>query len=142
MAKIEDRDEIDPKEREVLEGFMRSHGLSGETRLYRSTRTEFLSAGPAAGALLLSANAASPEAVVDVYAGGHIVVAEQLGPGLAFAEKRDNPWSAPDRKVVEVRLADALAQGGLLYPVESVVTEKVWFVTLPAGSVAVREVRA
>jgi hypothetical protein len=77
-----------------------------------------------------------------VCAGGHIIVAEQLGPGLALAEKRDNQWLAPDRTLVEVRLEDVLAQGGLLYPVESVVTEKVWFATLPRGSVVVRAIPA
>jgi hypothetical protein len=129
----------DPKA-QALEGLLRSNGLSGETRLFRCTRAEFLSPGKAPGTFSMSANAASPEAVVDVYGNGHIRVAEQLGPGLAFAEQRDNQWRAPDRKLVEVRVEDVLAQGGLLYPVESVITEKVWFVTLPRGSVAVRVV--
>ena len=46
----------------------------------------------------------------------------------------------PERKLVEIRLGDVLAQGGLVYPVESVVTEKTWFMTLPQGAVPVREV--
>ena len=37
--------------------------------------------------------------------------------------------------MVAVRLGDVLAQGGLIYPVESVITEKVWYCTLPAGSI-------
>jgi len=132
----------DPKTHQALEALLRSNGLSGETRFYRCTRAEFLKPGAAHGSLSLSANGESPEAVVDVYGGGHIKVAEQLGPGLAFAEKADNQWRAADRRLVEVRLEDVLAQGGLLYPVESVVTEKVWFATLPKGSIPVREVRA
>ena len=131
----------DPKTHQALESLLRSSGLGRDARLYRCTRSEFLSPGSAPGSLTLTANAESPEAVVDVYAGGHIKVAEQLGPGLAFAEKRDNQWLAADRKLVEIRLEDVLAQGGLLYPVESVVTEKVWFATLPKGSIPVREVR-
>ena len=63
-----------------------------------------------------------------------------IGPGLALAEERDNQWLSPERKLVEVPLGDVLAQGGLVYPVESVVTEKTWFMTLPQGEVAVREV--
>jgi hypothetical protein len=132
----------DPKTVRVLEELLRSNGLSGETRLYRCTRPEFLGPGEAPRSLSMSANDASPEAVVDVYANGHIVVAEHLGPGLAFAEQRDNQWRAPDRKLVEVLVEDVLAQGGLLYPVESVITEKVWFATLPRGSISVREVGA
>ena len=132
----------DPKTHQALEALLRSNGLSAGTRFYRCTRAEYLKPGATPCSLTLSANGESPEAVVDVYGGGHIKVAEQLGPGLAFAEKRDNQWLAPDRKLVEVRLEDVLAQGGLLYPVESVVTERVWYATLPEGSVPVREVRS
>ncbi|HEX6886017.1 MAG TPA: hypothetical protein VF530_21765 [Planctomycetota bacterium] len=132
----------DPRTQAALESLLRAHGLSSESRLYRCTRREFLRPGEAPGTLSLSASVAAPEAVVDVYRNGHTLVAEQLGPGLAFAELRDNQWRAPDRALVEVRVEDVLAQGGLLYPVESVITEKVWFATLPRGSVAAREVRA
>lgn len=113
----------DPKTLQALEGLLRSNGLSVKTRLYRCTRAEFLSPGQAPGTLSLSANDASPEGVVDIYRNGHTLVAEQLGPGLAFAEQRDNQWRAPDRKLVEVLIEEVLAQGGLLYPVESVITE-------------------
>jgi hypothetical protein len=43
-----------------------------------------------------------------------------------------------DRVEVEVRLADIIAQGGLVYPVESVTVERVVYCTLPSGSVTVR----
>ena len=132
----------DPKTSQALEDLLRSNGLSGKTRLYRCTRPEFLAPGEAPGRLSMSANDASPEAVVDIYGNGYILVAEHLGPGLAFAEQRDNQWRAPDRKLVEILIEDVLAQGGLLYPVESVITEKVWFATLPRGSISVREVGA
>jgi hypothetical protein len=39
---------------------------------------------------------------------------------------------------VEVRLGDILRQGGLIYPVESVTVERVWYCTLPEGAVDVR----
>ena len=112
----------------------------GETRFYRCTLAEFVSPGPDPDSFSLSANGESPEAVVDIYGGGYVVLAEQVGPGLAFAEQSGNQWRAPDRKIVEVRLGDVLAQGGLVYPVESVVTEKVWYLTLPRGAVPVREI--
>jgi hypothetical protein len=41
---------------------------------------------------------------------------------------------------VAVRLRDVLDQGGLLYPVESVITEPVWYLTLPTGRVRVERV--
>ena len=129
----------DPKTQETLGALLRSNGFTAETRFYRCTLPEFLSSGSEADSLRLSANASSPEAIVDVYGSGHIVVAEQIGPGLALAEERDNQWLSPERKLVEVRLGDVLAQGGLVYPVESVVTEKTWFMTLPQGEVSVRE---
>ena len=130
----------DSKTREALDALLRSNGFTADTRFYRCTLPDFLSPGSEAGSRRLSANADSPEAVVDVYGSGHIVVAEQIGPGLALAEERDNQWHSPERKLVEVRLGDVLAQGGLVYPVESVVTEKTWFMTLPQGGVRVREV--
>jgi len=133
---------LDPETRRTLDELLQTDGLDRATRLYRSTRTEFLQPASAPGEFALSANPESPEAIVDLYRGGHIVVADQAGPGLAFAERADHQWHGEDRMQVEVRLEDVLAQGGLVYPVESVVTEKVWYVTLPAGSIRAREARA
>ena len=108
------------------------------------------------GVYRLAANASPSESVVDVYGQGHLVQADQLGAGLAFAESARPNWqetmelrtlragkgpgnAALDRVEVEVRVADVLSQGGLLYPVESVTVEKAWYCTLPAGHVEVRE---
>ena len=131
---------LDEDTRGTLEALLQSNGFSNETSLYRCTLTEFLKPGPNPDAFSISANAESAEAVVDIYGGGHVVVAEQVGPGLAFAEQRENQWRSPDRRAVEVLLSDVLIQGGLVYPVESVVTERVWYLTLPSGAVQVREV--
>ncbi len=60
--------------------------------------------------------------------------------GLAFSEVRDNQWAEEGRIEVEVRLGDVLGQGGLVYPVESVITEKVWYLTMPEGEVRVLRV--
>jgi hypothetical protein len=86
-----------------------------------------------------------------VYGAGYLVQAGAVGAGLAFAESASPNWqetmemrtlrgrqTPEDRVEVEVRLGDALAQGGLLYPVESVTVERAWYVTLPTGSVDVR----
>jgi hypothetical protein len=121
-----------------LADLLAENGLTVETRLYRSSRPEYLSPAGSEGAHTLSANDDPSEAVIDVYEGGHLRLAKEVGAGLAFSERSDNEWVAPDRTLVELRLGDALDQGGRLYPVESVITDRVWYVTLPAGGIGVR----
>lgn len=141
----------------VLDRLIAEHGLAGDRRLYREAVRESLLPGDAPGVYCLPANPNPNEAVVDVYGQGHLVQADQLGPGLSFAESARPDWQETmemrvmkagggkpgalpvDRVEVEVRLLDILRQGGLIYPVESVTVERVWYCTLPAGSVNVRE---
>ena len=115
-------------------------GLSPESRFYRHTRPEHLEPLDEPGTYRISANPDPSEAVVDVYAGGHTTLAVHMGPGLAFAEAPENEWRESGRACVELRLRDVLDQGGRVYPVESVVTERVWYFTLPEGGVRVRGV--
>jgi hypothetical protein len=142
----------------VLDKLLEEHGLVGDTRLYREAVRESLTPTDTPGVYRLPANDNPSEAVVDVYGQGYLVQAEQVGPGLAFAVSAVLDWQetmemralkagrgklgAPpvDRVEVEVQLQDILRQGGLIYPVESVTVERVWYCTLPAGSVDVREV--
>ncbi len=128
----------DPKVRAVLEELMQTNGFSSESRFYRSTLPEFIRPADKPGIALISANDDPSEAVVDVYSQGHICLAQQVGAGLAFAESEDNEWREPGRTVVELRLQDVLDQGGCIYPVESVITERVWYFTFPNGEVPVR----
>ena len=123
--------------RAILRELMASNDLSEESRLYRATLAEFLTPTARDGIYRITANDDASEALVDIYEGGHICVAGQKGPGLAFAEAPDNEWCTSDRSCVEVCLRDVLEQGGLIYPVESVITSKVWFFTLPKGEVEV-----
>ena len=123
-----------------LQELMESHGLTEDSVLYRETLGEFLSDTPYPGMHSLSANDDPTEAVIDVYGGGHISLAAQIGPGLGFAENHENQWREEDRVTVSVRLGDVFAQGGLIYPVESVITETVWYLTIPEGQVVVRKV--
>lgn len=142
----------------ALDKLLEEHGFAGDTRLYREAVRDVLAPTDTPGAFRLPANATPSESVVDIYGQGHLVQAEQVGPGLAFAETALPNWQetmemralkagrgmidAPpgDRVEVEVRLQDILRQGGLIYPVESVTVERVWYCTLPTGSVDVREV--
>lgn len=123
---------------ELLAELMASNDFTAESRLYRHTLAEFLESTGEAGVYHISANDDPSEAIVDVYGGGHISLAVRLGPGLAFAESAESEWQDSDRVCVVVRLADVLEQGGLIYPVESVITDRVWYLTLPSGGVTVR----
>lgn len=120
--------------------------------MYREAERASLTPAETPGAYRLAANARPSESVVDIYGPGYVVQAEQVGPGLAFAESASPNWqetmelralqaASGDRVEVEVRLEDLLRQGGLMYPVESVTVERAWYFTLPQGSIEVREAR-
>jgi hypothetical protein len=143
----------------TLDRVLRENGLEADTLLYREAVRESLASTGELGRYRLAANANPSEAVVDVYGPGHLVQAEQVGQGLAFAEtpapnwqetmemralragRGPQPTAPPDRVEVVVRLEDVLRQGGLIYPVESVTVERAWYCTLPSGWIEVREVR-
>jgi len=140
----------------ILTRLLEEHGLAGDARLYREAMRESLIPTGQPGVYSLAANASPSESVVDVYGPGYVVQADQVGPGLAFAESASPNWqetmelrtlraspgearSSEDRVEVEVRLGDILGQGGLIYPVESVTVERAWYCTLPDGRVDVRK---
>lgn len=123
-----------------LKEWMRSNDLTAETRLYRYSLPEFVRATDDPGIAEITANEDPSEAVSDVYGQGHTTLAVHVGAGLAFAETLNNDWRSDERRCVELRLGDALDQGGLVYPVESITTERVWYVTIPQGRIRVRVV--
>ena len=124
----------------LLSQLMQDGELTPETLLYRHTLPEFLGPKDDSGFCALSANPTPSEAVHDVYGGGHMALAEHVGPGLAWTATVDSEWANEDRVAVAMRLGDALEQGGLIYPAGSIVTDRAWYVTLPAGEVPVRRV--
>ena len=141
----------------TLDKLLEDYELAGDTRLYREVTPEALAATDTPGVFRITANRAPSESVVDVYGQGHLVQAEQVGPGLAFAESSSPNWqetvemrtlkaSGPAGVLalppieVEVQLKDILEQGGLVYPVESVTVERVWYCTLPENGIDVRPV--
>jgi hypothetical protein len=147
----------DETTRKALEKLMNEHHLFAETPLYREAMRDSLTPTGTPGVFRLQANPNPGETVVDIYGQGYVVQAEQVGPGLAFAESDTPNWQetmemralratrsskakVADHVEVEIRLSDILSQGGLVYPVESVTVEKAWYCTLPAGSIEVREV--
>ena len=121
----------------ALTELMAENGFTAETRFRRYTLPEFLTPAGEDGRLELSANPDPSEGVVDVYEGGHSVLAVNVGPGLAFTRSEAEDWGGDDRVLVELRLQDVLDQGGRIYPVDTVITEPVWYFTLPSGSVRV-----
>lgn len=142
----------------MLDKLLVEQGLTPDTQLCREAEREVLTPTGKPGIYRIPANARPGETVVDVYGQGYLVQAEQIGPGLAFAQSDAPNWqetvemrvlqsrgggagkSPADCVDVAVRLGDILGQGGLLYPVESVTVERVWYCTLPSGSAEVREV--
>jgi hypothetical protein len=130
----------DPEVWRILSDTLEAHGLDSESLLYRATLDQFLQQDESTGAWSISANPDPSEAVVDLYGGGYGVVASQIGPGLSFAARLDNQWREEGRATVSVRLGAVIDQGGLIYPVESVITEPVWYLTLPSGRVRVGRV--
>jgi hypothetical protein len=140
----------------ALDKLLQEYGLAADTRLYREATPDTLLPTETPGVFRLRANASPSESVIDVYGQGYTVQAEQVGPGLAFAETPRPNWqetmemrtlkaghgagaAIPLPPVeVEVHLQDILRQGGLVYPVESVTVERVWYCTLPADGIEVR----
>ena len=140
----------------TLSKLLDENGLSGESRFFREADRTSLTSTGTPGVYRLAANTHPSESVIDVYGPGYVVQAEDVGPGLAFAESARPNWQETmelrtlragdakreggnDRVEVEVRLDDILRQGGLMYPVESVMVERAWYFTLPQGSIEVRE---
>lgn len=146
----------DPAVQAKLDQLLQDNGFDADSRLFREALRESLGVTKSAGVYRLPANAKPMESVVDIYGQGHLVQAEAVGKGLAFAESALPAWQETmelrairspggqkplDTVEVAVRIGDVLAQGGLIYPIESVTVEKAWYCTLPAGSIEVREVR-
>jgi hypothetical protein len=123
-----------------LSALLDEHGINKDTILFRTTLPEFLQETDDPQVCVISANPDPSEAVVDEFGCGHTTLAVHVGQGLAFASLRENQWVEDGRVAVALRLGDALDQGGLIYPVESVITETVWYVTLPDGRVRVARV--
>ena len=148
----------DESKRKKLDELLAEHRLFAETPLYREAMRDSLAPTATPGVFRLNANSSPSESVIDIYGQGYVVQAEEVGPGLAFAESDQPNWQetmemralkatrtsrargTADHVEVEIRLGDVLAQGGLVYPVESVTVERAWYCTLPSGSVEVREV--
>jgi hypothetical protein len=121
-----------------LTTLIEANGWDRSTRFFRHNLRSHLDPAPEPGLFRMRANPDPTEAVEDIYAGGHTAQASDKGPGLAFSDEPDDQWSSPDHVCVSIRLGDVLDQGGVIYPVQSVITASVWYMTLPGESIEAR----
>ena len=124
--------------KEKMNELLEENNFDENTLFYRYTLSEYLTEEK--GSLFISANPDPTESVVNIYGGGHTWSAKDVGPGLAFIEKKSDEWNFDDRICVKVKLADLVSQGGLLYPVESVITSKTWYITFPESRMKVSKI--
>lgn len=122
---------------EKLEDVMKANGLDKTTALYRYTEEEHLSVD-ADGQYWITANPSSPEVVINHYHNGYMTPASEIGPGLAFTQKKDNRFEDEERVCVKVLLADVLNQNGLIYQDKSSGEIDSWFCTLPDSKIKVQ----
>ena len=100
----------DEKElRAQVESYLQSAGLTEDKVLYRASLPEFIQSNEA-GESIISANADPSEAVVNVYEQGHVHLARDVGPGLAFVETQENEWNEDARKLVSIQVKDIILQ--------------------------------
>jgi hypothetical protein len=125
--------------KETLQTILENEGLNADTVLYRYTNPHHISTDEA-GKTMVKANADAPEIVVNHYEYGHLTLASEIGPGLAFALSKDSRFKSPTRKCIKVRLGDVLDQGGAVYQDQSSGEPNSWYLTMPKGGVAVEVV--
>ncbi len=125
-------------EKEILETIIKENKFTDDTLFYRYTSTEHVD-DKGNGKLFLLANNHPAEMVIDSYQGGHSVIANNIGPGLAFLTKPEEEFNSEGRICVTVRLGDILNQGGLIYKVTSVPEYvEVYFFTIPEKRIEIK----
>lgn len=122
-------------ENEKLTNLMKIEGLTKDTKFYRYTSEKHLER--VEDKYRISANENATEMIEDYYGNGHLIMAKNVGKGLAFTLEKDNEYKSENAICVELRLADILDQGGLVYPDRSSYEIGTYFLTMPSGSVIV-----
>ena len=118
---------------------MQFEHFTENTKFYRYTLPEFIK--QIKGDIFeITANEEAAEMIEDHYGGGHLKMAKNVGPGLAFTIDSDNEYKEADRVCVELKLKDILDQEGKIYKDKSSYEEGTWFFTIPKGVVRVKKV--
>lgn len=106
---------------EVQQNVLRDLSLSLDDYLYRYTDNQFLKSSPQ-GNTTIAVNPGATEMVQDVFGSGHLIMAKEIGPGLAFTSQPEPEFGGENRMLVRVRISTLLDQGCTLYPDKSTYT--------------------
>lgn len=123
-------------ESEKLTTLMESEGLTRDTLFYRYTSEKHL-VKVDDSKYKLSANESATEMVEDYYGSGHLIMAKNVGQGLAFTLEKDTEYQSESKICVEMHLSEILDQRGLVYPDRSSYETSSYFLSMPEGSVSV-----
>jgi hypothetical protein len=115
---------------------MKLESLDRTTTLYRYTSKNHLSR-TADDRYELSANEGATEIIEDIYGSGHLIMAKNVGAGLAFTLEKEDEYGGESKVCVCVQLSDIIDQGGLIYQDRSSHIGKSYFLTMPEGKVEV-----
>lgn len=128
---------VSKDEKKVLDQFMKENHLDEDSVLYRYTSRKYLSEKN--GDLFLNAKSKPQDMVIDRYHGHwEVFIGSEIGQGISFLSLKEVEYQNNDRVCVELKVSDALQQGGLIYEVTSLPTYlKAYFCTLPSGMVKV-----
>ena len=127
------------KNEDILKEYIKHENLSDDTKFYRQTNEHHLKED-SEGNLLLKPRPDATEMVEDIYKQGHLIMAKNVGPGLAFTLSSKNDYSSEDNICVGITLKEFLKQGGFLYPDKSSYEEGSYFLMLPEGDFIVEKV--
>ena len=121
-----------------LRHFIKNEKLEDITSFYRWTSQSHLEKSNN-GKYLLEVRKEATEMVEDIYNQGHIIMAKNVGPGLAFTLSKNNSYASEDMVCVSIKLEDFLTQGGILYKDVSSHEEGSYFLMLQEGRLEVEK---
>lgn len=126
------------KEEAILKAIMTENNFTPETSFFRFSSPKFLNESPD-GLTFLSVNKNPTEMIIDIYRGGHSLMAKNVGKGLTFTTSVEEGYKSSDKTCVEVKLKDILDQNGMIYEVTSVPEYvKAFFFSFPEEKIQVR----
>jgi hypothetical protein len=121
----------------ILKRIIAENSFTPETSFFRYTSPKHLVESQD-GRTFINAFKNPMEMIIDIYHGGHSLIANNIGPGLAFTLSVEEDYNSNDKLCVEVKLEDILDQNGLIYEVTSVPEYvKAFFFSLPDKKIKV-----
>lgn len=122
---------------QILEEKLEEFGLNLDSTLFRYTSKSHLTESN--GEYYLKAKEESSDAVIDHYEDiGHTFISKEFGLGLSFLTKPETEMDRKDRKLVSIKIANVINQGGYIYRITSLPAYlEGYFVTLPTGKIKI-----